>query len=857
MIEKRNPGKTGFRAKDSLPSVSKIWKFNPFSDTPFLLARRSINTGMGRIDESIGFKKSYLTLNALGWVAVSLAASLGYFFATKLGFAFKFHPYPVSVFWPANAVVLAVLLLVPARVWWLVLLFIFPAHLAAQSQHNVSWPMLLSWYLSNSFESVVGAAATRILTDDKPQFDRLRGICLFYLCGALPSVFISSLIDSAFVDLNSLCENNFWAVCSIRFFSNFFASITVVPVIVTWSAGFTNPFKYSKKTFETLALILALSGVTFISFSQLDGGVVNVPVSLCLPLPIYLWAAARFGVRGVSTAILGVAIFATFASIHQRGPFTSGSPQQNALSIQTFFTLLSLILVPMAAVFSEKKRVSEALRDSEQHYRMVVEAQPDLLCRCLPDTTLTFVNDAWCRFFGRPREQLIGRKILDFLPANIHERVLLHFAATLVKRASTVWQCDGLSVGRNEGWQQWMLHPIISEDGHIREIQGIGRDITELKRTEEALRESEERYRGIVEAQPDLVARYLPDLTLIFANQSFYNFFAGSSQQLIGRKLTEILPPEVSEKFRESTKFIPSPQPPLMWEAALRSPAGNIQWQHWISCAITNSAGRVTAIQAVGRDITSQKQAEEALGKLAHVSRLATIGELTAIIAHEVSQPLNAILTNVASGEKLLLQNPPSVSDVLAVFADIRYDNYRAVEAVRRVRAFSKKTETEKLPVYLHVLVEDVLHLVSGEILRLHIRVDARLDADLPAVLGDKIGLQQVLLNLVVNAMDAVNEVPEKERSLWISARRRGDEDVMVSVRDSGPGIRPDLFERLFESFATSKRDGLGLGLSISRSIIQTHGGTLWAENNHDSGATFCFTVPVRKMPEEIRRPGG
>lgn len=810
-----------------------------------------MNFFSGRIGESFGLKGS--NASALRWVAVAFVTSLGYFFATKLGFAFKFHPYPVSVFWPANAVVLAALLLAPVHVWWLILLFIFPAHLAVQSQHDVPWPMLLSWYLSNSFESVIGAAATRMLANDKVRFDHLRGICLFYLCGALPSVFASSLLDSAFVDLNSLGDDNFWDVCSIRFFSNFFASITVVPVIVTWSAGFTYPFKYSKKTFEAFALILSLVGVTFISFSQIEGGVVAVPVSLCLPLPIFLWAAARFGVRGISTAILGVAIFATFASIHQRGPFTSGSPQQNALSIQTFFTLLSVILVPMAAVLTEKRLVSEALRDSEQRYRMVVETQPDLLCRCLPDSTLTFVNDAWCRFFGRPREQLIGRKILDFLPANIHERVLLHFAATLVKRASTVWECDGLSVGRNEGWQQWMLHPIISDDGHIRKIQGVGRDITELKRTEEALRESEERYRGIVEAQPDLVARYLPDLTLIFANQSFYNFFAGSRRQLIGRKLTEILPSEVSEKFRESTKFIPSPQPPLVWESALRGPAGNIQWQQWISCAITNSAGRVTAIQAVGRDITGKKQAEEAMGKLAHVSRLATIGELTAIIAHEVSQPLNAILTNVASGEKLLLQNPPSLSNVLAVLADIRHDNHRAVEAVRRVRAFAKKTEFEKLPVHLHVLIEDVLHLVSGEILRRHIRVDARLDTDVPAVLGDKIGLQQVLLNLVVNAMDAVSAVSQNERSLWISARRRGDKEVIVSVRDSGPGILPEFFERLFESFATSKRDGLGLGLSISRSIIQAHGGSLWAENNQDRGATFCFTVPVRKVPEEIR----
>src|SRR6185437_4175343 len=174
--------------------------------------------------------------SALRWLAVSLAASIGYFFATKLGFAFKFQPYPVSVMWPANAVVLSALLLTPVRVWPLILLFIFPAHVAAQAQGNTPLPMLLSWYVSNSFESVLGAAATRVLTGEKVQFDRLRDLCGFYLCGAFFSVLISSFLDSAFVELNTFRTHEYWEIWSIRFFSNFFAAVTVVPVIVTWSA---------------------------------------------------------------------------------------------------------------------------------------------------------------------------------------------------------------------------------------------------------------------------------------------------------------------------------------------------------------------------------------------------------------------------------------------------------------------------------------------------------------------------------------------------------------------------------------------------------------------------------------------
>lgn len=807
-----------------------------------------MNLFSGGINESGSLKKgeSYF---ALRWVAVAFVTSLGYFFATKLGFAFTFHPYPVSVMWPANAIVLAVLLMAPVRVWWLILLFVFPAHLAAQTQHDVPRLMLLSWFISNSFESVVGAAATRMLAGDQVRFDRLRGICLFYLCGALPSVLVSSLIDSAFVSLNGLPSDNFWELCSIRFFSNFFACITVVPVIVTWSAAFSRPLKFEKRFFEAAALLITLLIVTFISFCQLDGGVVTVPVCLCLPLPIFLWAAARFGVRGVSTAILTVAIFATWTSVHKRGPFTSGSPQENALSIQTFFTLLSMILVPMAAVLTEKKKFSEALRDSEQRYRMVVETQPDLLCRCLVDTTLTFVNDSWCRFFRRPREQLIGRKILDLLPASHHEAVLRHFAAAIVRRQPEVWQCNALSVGRGQSWRQWMLHPITSKDGHIREFQAIARDITDLKRAEEALRESEERYRGVVEAQPDLVSRYHLDSTLVFVNQAFCNFFGKSRDQLICQKLINFLPVEAEEKLHESIKSISSNKKPFVWEFALRAADGSIRWQQWISCAVTNGIGQVIAIQSVGRDITSQKQAEETTRNLAHVSRLATIGELTAIIVHEVSQPLTAILNNVESGEKLLRQHPLHLGELFAVLADIRHDNHRAVEAVRRVRAFTKKNEMEKHLVHPHTLIEDVLRLLSGEILRRHIQVHTRLGVDVPTVFADPFGLQQVILNLVVNAMDAVGEVPENKRSIWITLFRKGEE-VLVSVKDNGHGIRPEFSDRIFESFFTTKREGVGLGLSISRSIIQAHGGSLSAENNNDGGATFSFSLPLKVLAE-------
>jgi two-component system, LuxR family, sensor kinase FixL len=156
--------------------------------------------------------------------------------------------------------------------------------------------------------------------------------------------------------------------------------------------------------------------------------------------------------------------------------------------------------------------------------------------------------------------------------------------------------------------------------------------------------------------------------------------------------------------------------------------------------------------------------------------------------------------------------------------------------------------------VHLNPLIEDVLRLVHGDAARRHVRVHVHFDASLPEVLGDHIGLQQVILNLVMNGMEALTELPENERSVWVSTSKRNQE-LIVAVRDSGRGIPAEAFDRVFESFFTTKREGIGLGLSISRSIIEAHGGAIWAENNHDRGATFCFSLPLRAAANDHANP--
>src|SRR3981081_2844108 len=246
-----------------------------------------------------------------------------------------------------------------------------------------------------------------------------------------------------------------------------------------------------------------------------------------------------------------------------------------------------------------------------------------------------------------------------------------------------------------------------------------------------------------------------------------------------------------------------------------------------------------TAERKIAEDGLVRAQAEAA-----HASRLALVGELTASIAHELNQPLGAILSNSGGADLLLDSAVPQLDDIRQILADIRRDDLRASEVIKHLRALLRKREVELVPLDLNEVVADALRLVDGESRRRGIEVETELSAVLPAVRGDKTQLQQVLLNLVLNGMEAMAESSVAKRRLTVQTAGDPNEEAEVVVTDTGPGISPDRLPRLFDAFFTTKEYGMGLGLSIARSIIESHGGRIWAEENTDGGAAFRFTLP-------------
>ncbi len=392
--------------------------------------------------------------------------------------------------------------------------------------------------------------------------------------------------------------------------------------------------------------------------------------------------------------------------------------------------------------------------------------------------------------------------------------------------------------------------PLFNSEGEIYAIGGAVTDITYRKREESALRYSEENYRLVVETAPDAVISIDESGAILFANPATMRIFGYDPTELIGKPLT-ILMPEFLRKLHEKgfSRYLATGQRHINWQGteltALRKNGQDFPVE--ISFGEV-SRDRHKVFTGFIRDISERKQAQQALQmaqtELARVSRLTTMGELAASIAHEVNQPLTAVTNNSSACLRLLAAGNLKPETLHRALEEIVADGNRASAVVARIRGFIKKEPVEKNRLDMNDVIQEVLALADRELFENRVRLERQLTKALPLVLADRVQMQQVLLNLIMNGIEAMIPVTDQPRSLWVESRVDESGDILVAVRDSGTGLG-SAADRVFTPFFTTKANGMGMGLSISRSLVENHGGRLWAMPNSPIGAVFSFTLPV------------
>ena len=661
-----------------------------------------------------------------GVVAIALFVFAGYFLGAKIGFALTFQPHPVSVLWPPNSILLAALLLTPVRIWWVVLLAAFPAHLAVQLESGVPPTMILCWFISNSCEALIGAGCVRSLIDRPVRFDCLRNVGIFCFFAAFLGPFLSSFLDSAFVVFNHWGQDSYWEIWRIRFTSNVLAALSLAPLIVTWSAdGIGWLAKIGRWRFLEASLVfLGLLSVNVLVFYKLTPADSTL---LYLPLPLLLWIAVRFGSRGASAAICTVGFLAIWSAGHGYGPFSTRSAEENALSIQMFLIVMSVPLLFLASVIEERGKGEMTLRGREERMSLAAES-----------ANLAF----WTINFERKESWMSdkGRAIFNFAPDEALSRELF------------------LS----------RVHP---ED--------------------------------------------------------------------------RVAVDEAIERARASSET-------FEFEYRLLRPDGQTRWLISRGRYLRNDRDRVNELIGVAIDLTAQVQANLQLRlqreELAHLSRVALMGELTASLAHELNQPLTAIASNAAAGRRFLALGSPEPEMFDELLADVASDARRAGDIIHGIHHFVRKSESVKGAVNLNEIIREVLRLLHSDLLGRATAVETQLAPNLPPVDANSVQLQQILLNLLMNSLEAMHLTPAEKRRILISTKCEAD-SVVTSVRDYGDGLPKDNPDKIFTHFYSTKPTGMGMGLTIVRSIVESYGGELAAENA-DDGARFSFRLPVAAKNE-------
>ncbi len=503
---------------------------------------------------------------------------------------------------------------------------------------------------------------------------------------------------------------------------------------------------------------------------------------------------------------------------------------------------------------TDRVRAEEERQASERKYRELFETSRDGIVFMDLTGRIVHHNSAFAEMLGYSEGDLRGLGCGEITPPKWHEMQ----AAIIEKHVLTRGESDEYEKEyvRRDGsifpasLRTWLRR---DEAGQPMGFWTIARDITERKLASDAMRESEGRFRALADAVPVMVWRSGKDKTCIDANEGWLEFTGRTLQEEIRGGLSLGMYPDDRDRCLATYSRAFDLREPFEMEYRLRRSDG--EYRRIVDRGVPHYSPDGEFLGYVGGalDVTDRKRAEEEARhrdvELAQLSRVSTLGEMAAGLAHELNQPLSAIANYINGCTRRLRESGTTNAAILNVMERASSEALRAGEILRRLREFIRRDDPVRRSACVNRIVEDTVRLLDAETRYRGAVLSTDVEASLPSVSVDEIQIEQVLVNLIRNAMDAMEASPPESRRITVGTCRVNDGNVGVSVRDAGPGVSPELADRIFESFVTTKPDGLGMGLSICRRIVQAHCGELWVESG-DGGAVFRFTLPIARSEE-------
>jgi len=499
------------------------------------------------------------------------------------------------------------------------------------------------------------------------------------------------------------------------------------------------------------------------------------------------------------------------------------------------------------------KETKTALAASEENLSLIINSLPVLVWSARPDGSADFVNKSWLDYAGRPADQILEWGFLDLyhpddIPSmvDIWKRDLEHSDHTVLK--GRIRGADG-----NYRWFYFSGRKLVDANGVVRwfgcniDIEDLQRAEIALRDSEAALRESEHKLNLIINTIPAMAWSCTPDGRLEYFNRNLIDYVGLPFDEIVGFGFYRMFHPDDVEPMRAAWDEIVASKISRPVDARIRRADGEYRWFNLRQSPLLDADGNVVRWYGVVVDIEDRKRAEESLRQsqsdLAHVTRMTATGELAVSIAHEVNQPLTAIVTNAGTCLRWLQPGHTDLEQARMAAERVVRDGHRAGDIITSIRAMAQKSPARMEQTDLQGALHEVLSLLTGELQRREIEVGLDM-GELPIeVVGDRTQLQQVVLNLVMNSAEAMTASPRAKRIAIRCAVQK--QRVIVSISDTGRGVPVGELDRIFEAFYSTKADGIGMGLSICRSIVEAHGGRIWAsEAENGGGAVFSFTLP-------------